>query len=375
MEKRIICTYFCIISFTLLSISIFTQSQIVVDSIETYGRHGIEIVHVDGFGINIKSAKNNAINLEYCGEDGIVVDSVAVTALAIHKAGGTGVYVGRSGGRGFYLREAKSNGIEIDHAGEDGILVEGAGGYSLNIQGNRSLNESTTSHIAQIFNASSEDNADVLNLKVGEILPTEKNNFITFYQGNNKAVGRVEGNKSGGIVYGTTGADYAECLPRLYKEEILEAGDVVGIFEGHVTRKTKGATNIMVITGQPAVLGNQLNEDSELNENVSFIGQVAVRVIGKVKVGDWIIPSGREEGTALALPTSKISPDYVIIGQAWESNMNPEIKRVNTVVGLDVSRAKNAIISRMEQELNNQLLAIQNLQIKIDELNQLLINR
>ena len=95
----------------------------------------------------------------------------------------------------------------------------------------------------------------MLALKVGRIdNPGSGINFITFYKGDDVRVGRIEGNASGGVLYGTTGADYAECLPRLQEEEVVEAGDIVGVYGGKVSRSTQGAIQLMVITDRPALL-------------------------------------------------------------------------------------------------------------------------
>ena len=74
-------------------------------------------------------------------------------------------------------------------------------------------------------------------------------------------------NGSSGVVYNTTGADYAEYLPRLDPEEEIDAGDIVGVFGGKVTKQTRGAHQVMVISSAPAVLGNMpQGEDHALHE-------------------------------------------------------------------------------------------------------------
>jgi hypothetical protein len=53
-----------------------------------------------------------------------------------------------------------------------------------------------------------------------------------------------------------------------------------------------------------------------------------------------------------------------IVGRAWESNPDPGIKRVNTVVGLDHSVAKDDIIKVIQIQLLQ-------LQKQVDELKNL----
>lgn len=134
----------------------------------------------------------------------------------------------------------------------------------------------------------------------------------------------------------------------------MEAGDIVGVYDGKVSHNTRGATQLMVITDRPAVLGNQIEEDSDLYEKVSFVGQVGVRVRGAVRSGDWIVASDLEDGTGMAVSQDEITPAHRIVGRAWENNHDPGIKRVNTVVGLDHSEAKDGFIWKMPDELQSQ---------------------
>ena len=56
-------------------------------------------------------------------------------------------------------------------------------------------------------------------------------------------------------------------------------------------------------------------------EKVAFMGQVPVKVFGKVNMGDYIIPSGKNDGIGIAISPSKINTTNVkqIIGIAWEN--------------------------------------------------------
>ena len=41
--------------------------------------------------------------------------------------------------------------------------------------------------------------------------------------------------------------------------------------------------------------------------DISFIGQVPVKIIGKVEPGDFVLPSGNNDGTGIAIPRSDIT--------------------------------------------------------------------
>lgn len=152
--------------------------------------------------------------------------------------------------------------------------------------------------------------------------------------------GRIRSGGSSGVVYEGRTGDYAEWLPRLQDEELIEAGDVVGIFGGKVSKLTQDAHRIMAITDRAIVLGNMPESGQEhLYEQVSFIGQVPIKVRGMVQAGDYIIPSGQNDGVGVAVSPDQMTPEQCtqIVGQAWESSNDPEVKRVNAAVGLDWS--------------------------------------
>jgi hypothetical protein len=74
-------------------------------------------------------------------------------------------------------------------------------------------------------------------------------------------------------------------------------------------------------------------------------------VRGAVQSGDWIIASDLEDGTGIAVSSDEIAPADRIVGRAWENNLDSGIKRVNTVVGLDHSEAKDVVIKRIQMQL------------------------
>ena len=198
-----------------------------------------------------------------------------------------------------------------------------------------------STHVARIENLSNSAQADVLALRVaGTGIGTgigTGNNFITFLRGNNLGAGAIEGNIAGGVTYRTTSADFAETLPRLRPEERLEAGDVVGVHAGRISRRTAGADHLAVITARPAVAGNLPDpEVADQYEDVALLGQVPVKVRGSVGAGDAIVPSGREDGTAVAVPRDEESLTWLgqLVATAWESSAEPGLKLVTAAVGL-----------------------------------------
>jgi hypothetical protein len=192
-------------------------------------------------------------------------------------------------------------------------------------------------HLALLHNTSTGTSPDVLCLKVGYTgNPGSAINYLTFVNGTDTGIGAVEGDGAGGVTFLSGGSDYAEYLPRR-DEETLEPGDVVGVFEGEVTKRTEGASQVMVVSTRPIVLGNNPGEDkTEGYARVAFIGQVEVKVRGSVEAGDLLMPSGLGDGTAVAVSGDEMSAAQFrqVFGQAWEGSGDSGVKRIRAAVGL-----------------------------------------
>lgn len=199
-------------------------------------------------------------------------------------------------------------------------------------------------HVAVVENTHGGTQADVLALKVGNAAAGGGNNFITCFAGN-AAVGSIEGNGAG-ISLNSTSADFAECLPRLDPGEALAPGDVVGVFGGRVTKATAGAHHVAVIAGRPIVLGNTPPaERRHLYAAVAFVGQVRVRVRGPVREGDLVVPSGRNDGTGVAVPAGDAGAAAClgVVGTAWEAADGDGVNEVAAVVGLPALALQRAL--------------------------------
>jgi hypothetical protein len=194
-------------------------------------------------------------------------------------------------------------------------------------------------HVALINNDADTAGADGLEIKIrGGGFLVETNNFITFRHGGvGTAYGAIQANGSGGIELISGAADYAEFLPRLNPAETLQAGELVGLHGGKITRQTQGASKVMAVSSNPIVLGNDPGEKlRDGYEKIAFIGQVMVRVRGKAKAGDFIIASGLNDGTGVAVSPEQITAEQFAqaVGQAWESSADEGVKSVRTAVGL-----------------------------------------
>ena len=133
---------------------------------------------------------------------------------------------------------------------------------------------------------------------------------------------------------------YAEWLPRLDPNEVIEPGDVVGVFAGNVTKTTRDAYCILAVTTNPAMLANPpTSQNSTLYEQVALLGQTPIKVRDKVNLGDYILPSGASDGIGIAVSPQQLSPQSynTVIGRAWETAQEGGIKRIKVIVGLYAS--------------------------------------
>lgn len=141
-----------------------------------------------------------------------------------------------------------------------------------------------------------------------------------------------------GVTYESGSGDYAEWLERAKDEPDLHYGDIVAVNGGKVSLNTSSGSHFMVVSRRPIVLGNAPQPDKQpFFEKVAFMGQVPVKVAGKVEVGDYIIPSGNNDGIGIAVnPAKMMISDYAkVVGVAWQAAKDAPLNYVNIGVGLN----------------------------------------
>ena len=118
------------------------------------------------------------------------------------------------------------------------------------------------------------------------------------------------------------------------------------------------------------------------------MGQVPVNVIGTVTEGDYVIASGNNDGIGFALSENNLKPEHYnqILGIAWESSTDNNLKQVLTGIGINLTNKllqkqydkinkiekNNKILSEENIEIQNQLTDMQK---QIIELKQLIQNK
>ncbi|MCW5898452.1 MAG: hypothetical protein KIT10_04195 [Flavobacteriales bacterium] len=169
-----------------------------------------------------------------------------------------------------------------------------------------------------------------------------------------------------GVTYESGSADYAEWLERLDPAEPMGFGDVVAMNGGRISKRTGGAERYMVISYKPAVLGNSPEPGTEhLFEKVCFMGQVPVKVMGPVNVGDYILPSGFGNGYGRAVAPGRMTlADHPnIVGRAWSASQDPIGGYVNVAIGMgNNADLTDKLIDQQAQldELRAEVMAIRN---------------
>ena len=157
-----------------------------------------------------------------------------------------------------------------------------------------------------------------------------------------------------GVSYQSGAGDYAEWLPKLNLAETFIAGELVGIENGMVTKNTWGVEKIMIVSTSPIVLGNMPQQNDEVNNvKIAFMGQVPVRVVGKVAPGDYILPDGLGSGFAKAVhPSDMQTRDYKkVAGVAWSviGMVTKNISIVNVAVGINTNDLSDVVYKQEEQ--------------------------
>ena len=158
-----------------------------------------------------------------------------------------------------------------------------------------------------------------------------------------------------GVTYSSGAGDYAEWLERNPEERDLIYGEIVGVKAGVVSLNTQDADHVMAVSLKPIFLGNAPQPDQEhLYEKVAFMGQVPVRVAGKVEKGDYILPSGNNDGMGIAVnPGQMRITDFArVVGVAWESAEEKPLNIINMGVGLN-NKGLAPKVEEISQKVDN----------------------
>jgi len=177
-----------------------------------------------------------------------------------------------------------------------------------------------------------------------------------------------------GITFQSGSGDYAEWLPKSDLTKSYSYGDIVSVKGGFITKNTDNAELVMVISHQAIVLGNMPQPGDEKNyEKVAFLGQVPVKVFGKVNPGDYIIPNGKNNGVGIAISPDdiKLEDTKKIVGIAWSANSELQYGYVNIAVGLK-SNDVASLLTKQQDKIDKLQDKADCMQKQINNINKIL---
>ena len=123
---------------------------------------------------------------------------------------------------------------------------------------------------------------------------------------------------------------------------------------GKVSYNTDNSDHTLVVSTSPIVLGNDPGVDQEkYYEKIAFMGQVPIRIQGSVQEGDFILPSGENNGLGYAISKEDIALYQIpqIVGVAWADGENDVFNVVNCSIGLD-NNGMQALVNHVETRLD-----------------------
>jgi hypothetical protein len=173
-----------------------------------------------------------------------------------------------------------------------------------------------------------------------------------------------------GVEYSSGNGDYAEWLERANPDEVISAGDIVAVKGGKITKDLTNAEQVMAVSSHPIVLGKTPPEGQKsLGNNIAFMGQIPVKIMGAVSTGDYIVAKGGIAGYGVAIsPKDMTIEDFKLaVGRAWDANADKGPKMINTVVGVHNGDYLN-IMKRYEQKFQESESRLEAVEAKIDAL-------
>jgi uncharacterized protein YunC (DUF1805 family) len=167
-----------------------------------------------------------------------------------------------------------------------------------------------------------------------------------------------------GVAYVSGSGDYAEWLEKASSDEAFSYGDIVGIKGGKISKAMEDADQYMVVSLSPIILGNMPPVDrQEMFEKVAFMGQVPVKVLGVVNIGDYILTSPLEDGFGIAVAPEDMTLDQYkkIVGTAWStSDGKKSFAMINVAVGINTNDTVDKL-KKQQEELESLKIAMNNI--------------
>lgn len=179
-----------------------------------------------------------------------------------------------------------------------------------------------------------------------------------------------------GVQYSSGSGDYAEWLERANANENITAGDIVCVKGGKITKDLSGAEQVMAVSFRPIVLGNIPTPGKEaMGNNVAFMGQIPVKVMGPVVSGDYIVGKMATPGYGVAInPDNMTTEDFKnAVGRSWDTDNSNGAKMVNTVVGVHNGDFVK-IVQKLEAKIANSDKRMESIEAKLEQITKTIPN-
>ena len=161
-----------------------------------------------------------------------------------------------------------------------------------------------------------------------------------------------------GVTYQSGSGDYAELIEKQFPRQELLPGQIIGIKDGKASLNTTDVDHLFVVSTDPIVLGNAKFEDEKTFVPAAFMGQVPIRVVGRVESGDFILASGDADGFGIARSREELRLADIqnVVGVAWEDG-NDEylIQNIHCSVGVQ-NHAIPLVIEKMSEEIQSLMM-------------------
>lgn len=204
----------------------------------------------------------------------------------------------------------------------------------------------------------------------GALTSSKADKFHAQYHFKSELTTALKDYASLGVEYASGNGDYAEWLERTDNKELITPGDIVAVSGGKITKDLACAEQVMVVSHQPIVLGNVPKEGQSFSgNNIAFMGQVPVKVLGPVSTGDYIVGQSSTPGYGIAKHPDQMSiEDFkYAVGRSWDNDLADGPKMVNTVVGIHNGDYLK-ILKGFESKFNESELRLKTLEQKVAEL-------
>eukprot|EP01043_Picozoa_sp_COSAG02_P048254 COSAG02_NODE_4723_length_5050_cov_2.928701_1_plen_801_part_00 len=181
--------------------------------------------------------------------------------------------------------------------------------------------------------------------------------WMTFDDETGREMGGIEKSLDGNAIkLVSRSGDFAEWYPRLPSEPEFEEGDVVALCpappgssydRSHLTRDTQNARQLGVISRRAIVEGSLPDSKCPRSDfdTIAYCGRVPVKVIGSVRAGDLLVPSGGNDGTAVAVTgfsAIKVGRAEIDIEDPFCPNSNRYTRSSNTECGIELEHVRQS---------------------------------